>query len=172
MIRLANKKDLIGIMKCINDAKYLFKSEGSDQWQDTDNYPNENTILNDINRNELYVYIKENEVLGCIVLSSLKEECYEYITDGKWLNNDDYLVIHRLAVRGDSYQKGIAWSLIEFCIKESICKHVKSIKVDTKRENNKMLNLLSKCGFKQRGIIYLLRADVLDKERIALEFML
>ena len=56
MIRLANVNDLNQVMKCINDAKSLFKNDGSDQWQDLDNYPNESTMTNDINRNELYVY--------------------------------------------------------------------------------------------------------------------
>ena len=128
-------------------------------------------MIDYINYGDFYIVKENEEIVGFFAMIFGIDVTYNDI-DGKWLNNDDYLVIHRLAVRGDSYQKGIATSLIEFCIKESICKHVKSIKVDTKRENNKMLNLLSKCGFKQRGIIYLLRADVLDKERIALEFML
>ena len=45
MIRLAKKEELQRIMSIINDAKALFKSENSDQWQDYDGYPNEITML-------------------------------------------------------------------------------------------------------------------------------
>ena len=169
MIRLANINDLNQVMNCINDAKSLFKNDGSDQWQDLDNYPNESTMTNDINRNELYVYEENNQILGCIVLSSKIEQCYDDMNIGSWINNGPYMVIHRLAVRKNQYRKGIAKALIDFTIELTKKVNIKSIKVDTKRENIRMLNLLTKCGFEKRGIIYLLREDVLDKERIALE---
>ena len=172
MIRLATINDLNGIMKCINDAKSLFKLDGSDQWQDLDNYPNEETMILDITRKELYVYEVNFKILGCIVLSSKNEQCYENMNIGSWLTNGPYLVIHRLAVDKDVYHKGIAKKLIDYVINIAKEKNVSSIKVDTKHENYRMQNLLLKCEFKKVGIVYLLREDVLDKERVAYELVI
>ncbi len=172
MIRLAKVCDLDGVMNCINDAKNLFKKDNSDQWQDLDNYPNENTMLSDINNNELYVYEENNIILGCIVLSNKNEVCYDNMTVGSWLTNGKYMVIHRLAINKDYYRKGIANELIKHTIDIAKNNNAVSIKVDTKIENIRMQNLLYKCNFKKVGIIYLLRTDVLDKERVAFELVL
>ena len=53
MVRLAVRDDLNQIVEVINDAKALFKSEGSDQWQDTDGYPNFESLEKDLDRGEM-----------------------------------------------------------------------------------------------------------------------
>lgn len=171
MIRIAEEKDAIYIQEVLDDAKALFKQDGSDQWQDLDNYPNINTTLNDINKNQMYIYEKDNKIVGCIVLSKEKEEAYNVIHYGKWLTNDIYYVIHRLAVRNNYYHQGIAKELIKYTIELTKQDRVHSIKIDTKNENKRMLSLLKGIGFQEVGIIYLLREDVLDKERVALEYV-
>ena len=169
MIRLACYEDLNDVVKVIDDAKALFKGEGSDQWQDTDNYPNFNTMLKDYEKQELYVKIIDGKVAGCIVLSKTKEEAYNLIYDGAWLTDGDYLVIHRLAVAKEFYRTGVAKELIEYVIGVTKSENVNSIRVDTKIENIRMINLLSSFNFKIVGKIDLLRKDVLDKVRLALE---
>lgn len=171
MIRLANKHDVDKIMVVINDAKELFKNDGSDQWQDKDNYPNEQTISSDIEKEQMYVYTVNEEIVGCVALSSDMEDAYVNIHDGKWLSDGPYTVIHRIAIRKDMYRKNIAFELIEYCKVKTKELGINSIKVDTKKENIRMISLLKKCGFIQTGIIYLLREGVLDKERIAFEWL-
>lgn len=171
MIRIANKSDAIYIQEVLEDAKVLFKEDGSDQWQDLDNYPNINTTLNDINKNQMYIYEKDNKIVGCIVLSKEKEKAYDVIHNGNWLSKDIYYVIHRLAVRKGYYHQGIAKDLIKYTISLTKDDNVHSIKIDTKKENQRMLSLLKGIGFQEVGIIYLLREDVLDKERVALELL-
>ena len=168
-IRIANIDDAIYIQEVLDDAKALFKSEGSDQWQDLDNYPNINTTISDINKKQMYVYEIDKKIVGCIVLSKEVEKAYDVIYNGSWLLNDKYYVIHRLSVRKNSYKKGIAKDLINYVTLLTKEDGVHSIKVDTKKENIRMLTLLKKLGFKEVGIIHLLRTDVLDKERVALE---
>ena len=172
MIRHACTKDLKEVMEVINDAKALFKSEGSDQWQDYDNYPNEATMLNDINRNELYVNVVDNLIVGCIVLSSKHEDAYDFIYDGKWENDGPYTVIHRIAVRNGYYKQGVAKQLMQHVIDVSTKNGYEAIKVDTKLTNVRMVSLLERFGFKIVGKIDLLRKDVIDKVRIALEKVL
>ena len=172
MVRLAVIEDLKEVMEVISDAKALFKSEGSDQWQDYDNYPNEKTMLKDISRNELYVKVIDNLVVGCIVLSSEHEDAYDFIYDGNWEKSGPYGVIHRIAVRNGYYKQGVAKQLMQHVIDVSIKNGYESIKVDTKHTNVRMVGLLERFGFKIVGKIDLLRKDVIDKVRIALEKVL
>ena len=172
MVRLANINDLDVVVEVINDAKKLFKSEGSDQWQDTDNYPSRETMRTDLERNELYVKVIEEKVVGCVVLSKLEEKAYEGIYDGEWLTNGHYMVLHRIAVRNGYYNKGIAKELLSEIIKVAKESNAVSIKVDTKITNVRMMKLLQKVGFKVVGKIKLLRDGVIDKERTALELVL
>ena len=172
MIRRAKESDALYIQEVLEDAKKLFKKDGSDQWQDLDNYPNINTTLNDIRKEQMYIYEKGNIIVGCIVLSKEIEEAYKQIHNGNWLTNDMYYVIHRLAVRDNYYHQGIAKELIKYAIEITKKDNIHSIKIDTKKENIRMLSLLKGIGFKEVGIIHLLRPDVLDKERVALEFII
>lgn len=170
MIRLANILEIDEVLEVINDAKALFKSEGSDQWQDRDNYPNYETIKKDIERNELYVKLIDGLIVGCVVLSDLEENAYLKIYDGKWETSGHYMTLHRIAVRNGYYKRGIAKELINKTIEIAKIKNVSSIKVDTKETNIRMMNLLIKMGFKVQGKINLLRDGVIDKVRTALEY--
>lgn len=172
MVRLATLNDAPLIMNVINDAKALFKSEGSDQWQDKDNYPHLEAITTDIKRNEMYVNEIDGEIVGCIVLSSKEELAYDGIYDGSWINDRPYMVIHRIAVRKDYYRKGIAKQMMQAVINIARLNKTKSIKVDTKIENERMITLLQSFDFEIVGKINLLRDGVLDKVRIALELLL
>ena len=172
MIRKATLDDLQEVVKVIDDAKALFKSEGSDQWQDTDNYPNYETMKGDYLRDELYVSVHDNTIAGCVVLSDLEEKAYEIVYDGSWITTGHYMVIHRISVKKEYYHKGIAKEMMEYIIDVAKSKKVSSIKVDTKVENTRMLSLLKKFGFVEVGKIHLLRKDVLDKVRVALELVL
>mgnify|MGYP006974627169 CR=1 FL=1 len=73
----------------------LLKENGSDQWQDTDGYPNMDTITTLVNRREMYVNIRENEIVGCVALCKGVEEAYNNI-EGKWLNDKPYYTLHIL----------------------------------------------------------------------------
>lgn len=172
MVRLANINDLDSVVEVINDAKALFKSDGSDQWQDTDNYPNEETMKKDIARNELYVKVIDDKIVGCVVLSDLEEEAYKGIYDGEWKTKGHYMTLHRIAVKNGYYHQGIAKELLGEVINVAKKKMVSAIKVDTKITNIRMMTLLQRFGFEITGKIQLLKDGVIDKERTTLELVL
>ncbi len=60
-LRKTNISDVSSVMKIISQSQSYFKSKGIDQWQN--NYPNENTIMGDINNGYSYVLEKDNKVL-------------------------------------------------------------------------------------------------------------
>lgn len=171
MIKLANEKDIYGIYGIIKDAKKLLKDSGSNQWQDTDGYPSMETITNLVNRREMYVNIRENEIVGCVALCKGIEEAYNNI-EGKWLNDRPYYTLHILATKNGHYNRGVASELIEEMIKIAYKEEIYNIKVDTKVENKAMDSLLLKLGFHKTGIITLLRDGVIDPKRVAYQLVI
>ena len=170
--------DVDKILEIIEKAKIELNKLGLDQWQN--GYPNKEVIENDVklgisyvlediekNRNELE---SENlkKILGTIVLSPEKEEPYSKI-EGKWITDDDYMVIHRLAVDFDMKNKGIATKILEFSEEVCVENRILSLKADTHENNEPMKRLLEKNGFSFCGLIYLDREPDLEAKRVAYE---
>lgn len=151
--RKADKSDVNNIMNIIQQAQEYFKEEGIDQWQN--NYPNPETIKNDIDNEESYVLIKDNNIVGTTAVSFEGEPTYNSIYDGSWLSNDKYATIHRVAVDNKHKGLGLASEIINQAEKLCIKNGIQSIKVDTHEDNISMQKLLKKCNFKYCGVIYL-----------------
>jgi ribosomal protein S18 acetylase RimI-like enzyme len=151
--RKAVEADANSVMNIIKQAQVYFNEHGINQWQD--NYPNFETVKNDISNKNGYVLLKDNNVVGTVVVIYEGDKNYESIFNGEWISNDEYAVIHRIAI--DSKYKGLGLSSVIIRNIEEIClnKGVHSIKVDTHKENISMQKLLQKNGFQYCGIIYL-----------------
>lgn len=162
----ANNSDLDEIMKIIEFTQLQFKNEGIDQWQN--NYPNHNVIKQDIEDGNSYVFKLEGKIYGTAAIIFDGDENYENIYNGKWLSNEKYAVIHRLAIDFKYRGMGIASMFLKSVEKLCRSKSIFSIKIDTHRDNIPMKNLLFKNGYIECGVIYLR-----DKsERIAFEKLL
>lgn len=150
--RKAIESDVNTIMNIIKQAQAYFKEQGINQWQN--NYPNSETIENDIINKNSYVLLNDNIIIGTVVLSFDGEKSYEFIYDGNWKSNFEYAVIHRIAVDTNYKGLGLASTIInnvkEICVNKGVC----SIKVDTQKDNISMQKLLEKNGFEYCGIIY------------------
>jgi len=164
--RRAEETDIANIMEIIKQAQDYFKKNGIDQWQNQ--YPNTDTIKNDIKNGNSYVLVDEDNIVGTVAVVFTGEKTYENIYDGQWLSNGKYATIHRIAVESSRKGQGVSKIILGFiedmCAKMSI----PSIKVDTHRNNLSMQRFLEKNGFQYCGIIYLE-----DKsERLAFEKVL
>lgn len=151
--RKSVEADIDSIMKIIRQAQDYFKKQGINQWQN--NYPNVETISDDIAKGYSYVMIKDNNIVATAAISFDGEKTYDSIYDGKWISNNEYAVIHRIAV--DNTYKGVGLSAEIIKNVEQLClnKGVYSIKVDTHEKNLSMQKLLKKNQFQYCGIIYL-----------------
>lgn len=159
--------DVDRILEIIEKAKIELRKLGLDQWQN--GYPNREVIENDVKNGISYVLEEISEkIVGTIVLSPKKEEPYSKI-EGKWITNDDYIVIHRLAVDSEIKNKGIATKILEFSEKECIKNKILSIKTDTHENNKPMKKFLEKNGFSYCGVIYLDKESDVGEKRIAYE---
>lgn len=160
--RKSIKSDLDNIMIIIKEAQKYFKENNIDQWQD--NYPNEETILNDINNETSYVLVKDNNIVATASISFEEEKTYKNI-DGNWLTNDRYVVIHRIAVSNDYKGLRLSSTILDNAKALALKNSIHSIKIDTHKDNKAMQRVLKKNNFTYCGIIYL--ED--NSERIAFE---
>jgi RimJ/RimL family protein N-acetyltransferase len=163
-IRKATINDTENILMIYEDAKRLLKESGSDQWQN--GYPNIDSIRHDLKEDNLYVACLNQEVIGTAYISPMGEPTYKAI-DGKWLNDEPYLVIHRIATKGTSYHHGVAKEIIRFSEQAALQRGINNIRVDTHFLNIPMQNLLKATGFKDCGIIFLNLPKPFENRRLA-----
>ena len=150
MIRLADKKDIIEILAIYDRARsYMRESGNPNQWRST--YPGNDVVSNDINSGNLYVIEEKDRLDGVFMLAKGPDPTY-LIIDGKWNNDDDYYVIHRVASAGN--RKGILFECVNFALERS-----NNIRIDTHEDNKTMQHQLEKAGFVRCGIIKLANGD-------------
>ncbi len=147
MIRLGNEKDLKEILLIISDAQNRLKELNVDQWQD--GYPNEYVIRKDINNKELFVYCFNDEVIGTMSVLDY-EPTYDNIK-GKWLNDKDYIAVHRIAIKDGFHGKGIGKEMLLYAINY----FEKDLKIDTHPDNIPMQKMLRKLNFIYCGDTYI-----------------
>ncbi|WP_066870802.1 GNAT family N-acetyltransferase [Clostridium mediterraneense] len=150
--RKSIEADIDRIMIIIKQAQNYFKENNIDQWQN--NYPNAETIRNDIKNNDSYVLIKDGEIVATTALSFDGDSNYDHIYDGSWLSNNKFAVIHRIAVDNKYKGLGLSSEIIKKAEKMCLEREVHSIKVDTHKDNLSMQKLLKKNNFKYCGVIY------------------
>lgn len=169
MIRLATTKDIKSILTIVEDARSQITKLGFSQWTKESNYPNEDTFMIDISKDSLYVYTKNDLVLGMFVID--KEHNFDYDNiEGNWLSLGKYYTVHRLAVKEETRHLGIGLKMLEFA-KNIALKNKVSLRIDTHPKNTPMLNLIKKANFKYCGLIRLKKEKV-EPERKAYEMVL
>ncbi len=151
-LRQANLSDADRIWEILQQAIQKRKEERSNQWQN--GYPNLDVVKNDISNGFGYVIENnDNLIIGYVAIINEIEPAYTAI-EGKWLNDDPYIVIHRLAVAQDIKIKGLGtWAMTEI-EKVAISKNILTIKVDTNFDNVGMLRVFEKLGYHYCGEVY------------------
>ncbi|MFV0587775.1 GNAT family N-acetyltransferase [Bacteroides reticulotermitis] len=146
-IRPTEKTDLKRIMEIYDFARAFMQENGNpNQW--IDGYPSEEFMLQEITANHSFVCENEQgELVGTFCFIIGEDPTYRQIENGKWLNDNPYGTLHRIASNGR--QKGLFHHCIEWCFK--CCGN---IRVDTHQDNVVMQSALTKDGFKECGIIY------------------
>lgn len=161
--RQANISDLDQIVEIIELSKKYLKETKVDQWQD--GYPAKKDLRRDIESRNSYVLTNKDEIVATTVISLDGESTYNSIFNGEWITNEEYIVMHRVAVHDRYKGKGIFKELIKEAENLALNKGIFSIKIDTHRDNISMQKAVLKNDFKKCGIIYLEDGS----ERIAFE---
>lgn len=154
-IRLATPDCIPAIAEIYGKACGFMRRSGNlHQWSDS--YPSAETAMQDIGQGSSYVCLEDGRIVATFFLHIGEEPTYRIIEGGRWLNDDAYGVIHRVA--SDGTVKGVMHEVLNFCFRE-----IGNIRIDTHRDNKVMQNSLLRYGFRYCGIIRL--AD--GSERLA-----
>jgi hypothetical protein len=150
LIQLCTTNEIDKIMQIYDTARNFMRENGNKhQWDN--GYPSKELILEDIRLKQFYGVYHEGELIGVFMLLLGEDPTYKHIK-GRWQNEEQYVVIHRIATL--LHGKGVAKACYDFAL--SKCNN---LRMDTSRENAIMQRSLLKNGFKYCGIIHLANGD-------------
>lgn len=145
--RLAKKEDLPVLFDLYKRGIEGMQKAGIDQWDK--NYPNEQTITEDVECGDLHLCICEGEIAAAFALNREVEEEYE---TANWEKPEAYFIaMHRLCVSPDFQRRGIGRACmleIERFAKEN---GYDAIRLDTFSKNTKALPMYESLGFREVG---------------------
>ena len=151
IIRKANKSDLEGIMKMYKSCVKGMIENGIDQWDDT--YPNLKIINEDLTNGTYYVSEMDGTIIGGINIDQNQDDTYLTL---KWKDiSNAFLVVHRLGVKEEFWNKKIGKDLMLFTESLVIKRGLKSIRLDTYSGNLKAMQFYIRLGYTELGTINL-----------------
>ena len=149
-IRHSTKSDLPQIMALYEYARAFMAAHGNPKQWGLTQWPPEALIREDIRQGLSYVCLNDDgKIIGTFFYTQGKdvEPTYRVITDGAWLDDSPYGVVHRIA--GDGSEKGIGAFCLDWAYDR--CGH---LRIDTHGDNKVMQSLLKKLGFVRCGTIF------------------
>ncbi len=151
--RKATKQDLDDIIK-IYDEIHTAEEHGSAQigWI-RDVYPTEQTALNALQREDLFVAEEKGTVVGTAIINHTQVEEYKL---GNWqfpAKDDEIMVLHTLVISPSHSGKGYGKAFVSFYetyAKEQGCVF---LRMDTNAKNQAARSLYRKLGYREIGIV-------------------
>ncbi|CAI8216970.1 MAG: Uncharacterised protein [Cryomorphaceae bacterium] len=122
---------------------------GINQWDDT--YPNTEIISEDLNVGTYYVAEIDGTIIGGVNIDQNQDNTYLTLD---WEDkSDSFLVVHRLGVKEEFWNKKIGKYLMLFTENLVIEKGLKSIRLDTYSGNLKAMEFYRRIGYSELGTI-------------------
>ena len=149
IIRKAEISDLENIMKMYKSCVAGMIANGIDQWDES--YPNTEVIMRDLIAQTYFVAIENEIIIAGINIDQNQDDTYLAL-DGKDKKNQ-FLVVHRLAVKVEFWNDGIGKSLMLFTENLVIEKGLNSIRLDTYSGNPKAMEFYRRLGYSELGTI-------------------
>lgn len=143
-IRKATIEDLSDILEIYEHARRFMAEHGNPTQWGKKNPPTER-IIQDVTEKKCHVCIHNGNIAGVFYFACEEDKTYEKI-DGKWLNDEPYAVVHRIAVGKN--QSGIA----TYCLNRAY-EQCRNLRIDTHHDNVPMQQLLKKLQFTYCGTV-------------------
>ncbi|MBQ7535919.1 MAG: GNAT family N-acetyltransferase [Stomatobaculum sp.] len=149
-IRHSAEQDVPRIMEIYAHARAFMAAHGNPRQWGATNWPPEALIRQDIAAGHSFVCLEGDAVVGTFfyICGEDPEPTYQEITEGAWMDDSPYGVVHRIAVDGSVKGTG------SFCLNWAVEQSGGHLRIDTHGDNHVMQSLLKKLGFQQCGIIY------------------
>ncbi|TRO67440.1 GNAT family N-acetyltransferase [Christiangramia sabulilitoris] len=150
MIRKAAKKELPNIKLLTEACAEAMINKGIFQWNQ--HYPSLERLREDIRKDELYVLLTGQKIVGIIVITPDKDKEYEHVD---WRSKtENSLYIHRLATHPDHWGKGYARKLMDFAETYARTHNFESVRLDTFSRNSRNQRFYEDRGYQRLGNIY------------------
>lgn len=148
-IRLARREDLERIEALFQASRQLMIRSGNpSQWAGA--YPAREDAESDIAEGIGYVLEREGLVHAYFMLTASPEPRYAQLSEGAWLKDRPYLVMHRLAGSGEA--KGLARPCFDFA--KALAREKKvDLRADTHPDNRIMQAAFLRYGLRYCGVI-------------------
>lgn len=148
MIKPTDITNLSQTLKVLEEVKQYMLSQGIDQWDEE--YPNQDTIINDIQNKQAYIYTENEQVLAYMVLNEEYDVEYD---DLNWTTPTPFIVIHRLFVKPTAQGKGISSQMIQYAEEYAQTNKYASIRFDAYSLNNTANAVYTKKGYALVGTV-------------------
>lgn len=152
-IKFASLSDIPVLEEIIKKAREKLKNDDVDQWQVK--YPDRDLFEKEISDNTLLVILDGEKVIGMMNLSFKEDPDYLSIEHGKWLSDYEYAVIHTLAIDTDYSGQNLAANFFDFAIEKCKENKIRSLRLDTHKDNKAMKTFIKKYKFIKCGEITL-----------------
>jgi ribosomal protein S18 acetylase RimI-like enzyme len=124
------------------------------QWDEI--YPDEGTIKNDIDKQQIYLLEEAGQACGIIALNEVQEPEYKNVN---WKFPGKALVVHRLAIEPSCQRKGYAKMLMQFAHKLAKEEHYENIRLDAFIHNPAAVALYEELGYRMAGTVTFRKGD-------------
>lgn len=150
IIEKATHNDLEKLHSITSNCGKHLVAQGIFQWNEL--YPSKKVLLQDIELQQIWKLLVDNQIIGLIVLTEIEDVEYKNV---KWLTpNYKNLYIHRLAIEPEFQGKGYAKKLMDFAENYAVENKYNSIRLDTFSKNKKNQQLYKNRNFVQLEAIY------------------
>ena len=149
IIRKAEISDLENIILMYKSCVTGMIANGIDQWDES--YPNAEVIMEDLIAQTYFVAIENNIIIAGINIDQNQDDTYLAL-DWKDKKNQ-FLVVHRLAVKVEFWNDGIGKSLMLFTENLVTERGLNSIRLDTYSGNPKAMEFYRRLGYSELGTI-------------------
>lgn len=124
-------------------------------YQRNEEYPSRKAFTTDLEREELYVLLSNDAIIGCITISTFMDAEYQTVD---WLTpNENNIYIHRLAVHPEFQGQGYAQFLMNYAENYAREHQYQSVRLDTFSQNPRNLKFYEQRGYQTTGEIYFSR---------------
>ena len=150
MIRKGKPSEIAKIITITKACAAKMISENIFQWNEE--YPTAAAFEKDVARDEFYVMLENNEVVGCITISTEKDEEYNAID---WIAPDGLnYYIHRVAIHPEFQHQGRAKQLMDFAEDIAKTNNALSLRLDTFSKNLRNQKFYEARGYQRLGSVY------------------